>query len=512
MKYLLRGTNNMHNCYSMKKILSTNKIRIEFTKAIFTKIKEVYAGGCFNGQIGTASRQIIASDYIMLAILEKQSDGSINQFILDKISSSTEFPLIPNEEYKLFLFFILKTKALIDNDQSSYLYPKDVVYDDSTLKMWLNTGGQSPTTGLMEHGIITDDFENSHLLTKILFSSIPFKLQYFIDSNSEAIIESGIIRSDVLNTFAWQRDGDVKNADFHYDYYGDYDKSKTHFILYDPSGSMIYEINNASSVISKTLPSFGKYVYVFELFDFEDNLLKSKTETYNALEAVVPLFNSERDQNDELKIEFNDLSLGNIISWNWNFGDNMGTSNDQNPVYTYQEQGSYMVTLTVSNGDVSKSFKQSVQVYSKTCNHELNKYYKQETCTKVVLEYNNTTLNNRKIIVTDYAGKVFLDTLLSSTQTLVEFNIPEDGMYFVNYLYDNTGVEEVSISYPIYSLCAARDCYMKMLKKIQCNPADDCDKNIDSEDLRKNLNSITGILYLLDHYMKWDMIKIYKFN
>ena len=38
-----------------------------------------------------------------------------------------------------------------------------------------------------------------------------------------------------------------------------------------------------------------------------------------------------------------------IVSWDWDFGDNMGTSNQQNPVYAYSNSGFYDITLTVTD-------------------------------------------------------------------------------------------------------------------------------------------------------------------
>uniref|UniRef100_UPI0009F920D8 PKD domain-containing protein n=1 Tax=Algoriphagus marinus TaxID=1925762 RepID=UPI0009F920D8 len=45
-------------------------------------------------------------------------------------------------------------------------------------------------------------------------------------------------------------------------------------------------------------------------------------------------------------VYFNDLSRGNAVIWNWDFGDGF-TSNEENPVHTYNEVGSFNVKLRV---------------------------------------------------------------------------------------------------------------------------------------------------------------------
>lgn len=55
-------------------------------------------------------------------------------------------------------------------------------------------------------------------------------------------------------------------------------------------------------------------------------------------------------------------SSGNIVSWNWNFGDS-GTSSSQNPTHTYVSPGTYTVTLiVVSSSGCSDTIQQNVTV------------------------------------------------------------------------------------------------------------------------------------------------------
>ncbi|MFW9769954.1 MAG: PKD domain-containing protein, partial [Candidatus Thorarchaeota archaeon] len=57
--------------------------------------------------------------------------------------------------------------------------------------------------------------------------------------------------------------------------------------------------------------------------------------------------------NSPLNVSFTDLSAGSPTSWNWDFGDGVGTSTEQNPSYTYITPGTYTVTLSVSNACAS---------------------------------------------------------------------------------------------------------------------------------------------------------------
>ena len=57
---------------------------------------------------------------------------------------------------------------------------------------------------------------------------------------------------------------------------------------------------------------------------------------------------------DYLDVDFVDESYdndGSIVDWLWDFGDNIGSSSEQNPIYSYLIGGTYSVTLTVTDDD-----------------------------------------------------------------------------------------------------------------------------------------------------------------
>ncbi len=64
--------------------------------------------------------------------------------------------------------------------------------------------------------------------------------------------------------------------------------------------------------------------------------------------------------------QFNDssaISSGNIVTWNWDFGDGSGISSLQNPTYQYSTTGNYTVTLTAISGNgCTASGSQSITV------------------------------------------------------------------------------------------------------------------------------------------------------
>ena len=67
----------------------------------------------------------------------------------------------------------------------------------------------------------------------------------------------------------------------------------------------------------------------------------------NDAQDPVPDFSADRTHGEiPLVVQFEDLSEGKVQGWHWDFGDG-GTSLSRDPQYTYDEPGSYTVTLSV---------------------------------------------------------------------------------------------------------------------------------------------------------------------
>ncbi|MDR1172447.1 MAG: PKD domain-containing protein, partial [Bacteroidales bacterium] len=75
-----------------------------------------------------------------------------------------------------------------------------------------------------------------------------------------------------------------------------------------------------------------------------------KDEEKTAAPLPVAEFSYAADPSNSLNIRFTDQSE-NAESYSWNFGDQKGTSTEQNPSYAYASGGTYVVSLTVTNSD-----------------------------------------------------------------------------------------------------------------------------------------------------------------
>ena len=134
----------------------------------------------------------------------------------------------------------------------------------------------------------------------------------------------------------------------------------------DPDGTIIDwtwsvdgKIKSNSSSFLYTFPDDGTYTIKLEIED-DDKSRSLYTEQITVLNVGPTASFTFYTESGEFKkdeiISFNDNSKdldGTILNWYWDFGDGK-TSTDPRPTHTYQNDGSYSVSLTVEDDDGEK--------------------------------------------------------------------------------------------------------------------------------------------------------------
>ncbi len=68
-----------------------------------------------------------------------------------------------------------------------------------------------------------------------------------------------------------------------------------------------------------------------------------------------------------LDVSFTDASTGDPVSWAWDFGDGGATSDQQNPSHRYDDDGTYVIRLTVTNAEGSNFVEKTITVSAPVC-------------------------------------------------------------------------------------------------------------------------------------------------
>jgi len=127
-------------------------------------------------------------------------------------------------------------------------------------------------------------------------------------------------------------------------------------------------------------------------------------------------------------IAFTDLSTGNPISWNWDFGDG-ATSTEQNPTHIYTQPGLYDVTMTVWNA-------YSMGLVSKTNYINILNVTVREADTSIA----GLTISNCGGPQTIMVNTSILTAALSSGNSVLEIQAPAESGFKTIIFYDLDGV------------------------------------------------------------------------
>lgn len=139
---------------------------------------------------------------------------------------------------------------------------------------------------------------------------------------------------------------------------------------------------------------------------------------------------SESDTIDTMTLT--DLSTGGATSWFWDFGDGIGTSTQQNPVYTYPSGGVYTVCLIATSSCASDTFCQQVTIIITGINETQAgsiSLYPNPVHDVLTLQFTNESESDA-VVVYDMTGRIVMNERRTSglTQQLNTQALPA-GMY-----------------------------------------------------------------------------------
>ncbi|MBU2887907.1 PKD domain-containing protein, partial [Gilvimarinus agarilyticus] len=142
----------------------------------------------------------------------------------------------------------------------------------------------------------------------------------------------------------------------------------------------------------------------------------------------------------EEAIQFTDASTGSdITTYTWDFGDETGSSTDQNPTYTFSATGDYEIRLTVSN--LANCETSSTQIITVSDSDKADFSYDQ-TIENIPVNFTGEDLSLADDYITDWAWD--FDGLGSSDQQNPQFTFDNPGDYEVTLAArSNQGCDEL---------------------------------------------------------------------
>ncbi len=143
--------------------------------------------------------------------------------------------------------------------------------------------------------------------------------------------------------------------------------ANTNFQFTDESGGLITAWNwdfgdRSTSQLKNPDHIFRDTGYFNITLHVQSNGCEDSITLYRYIQTFPPkaFFSAEPQCNSKLTVDFADSSTG-AKSWLWDFGDGQ-TSTAKDVSHTYRSDGTYIVKLTVTNGDCTDSYQDTVRV------------------------------------------------------------------------------------------------------------------------------------------------------
>jgi hypothetical protein len=137
-------------------------------------------------------------------------------------------------------------------------------------------------------------------------------------------------------------------------------------------------------------------------------------------------------------------AIGDSIQYSWNFGDGT-TSNQANPVHNYLTNGTYIITLSVTNSCGNNLYQSTINLATSISNNISNisniKLYPNPNRGQFILEIDSKRVGNGNINIYNTIGeKVWTkDVEISNNRSKINIDLSNlsNGVYHINLMFDN---------------------------------------------------------------------------
>lgn len=200
----------------------------------------------------------------------------------------------------------------------------------------------------------------------------------------------------------------------------------------------------------------GSYSVSLTISDGTNSDIELKDNYISILDSLNADFNGDTTIGyEQLEVQFTDISTGNIVGWMWDFqNDGVIDSNEQNPVYIYEEVGIYTVSITITDGTLVDT---EIKVgYITVAEPIIADFETDVTSGLTPLEVQFTDLSSGGLPTTETTRSKRIDkqtNMIENTRDIIswEWDFDNDGTIDSNeqnplYIYNDAGIYTVSLT------------------------------------------------------------------
>lgn len=136
---------------------------------------------------------------------------------------------------------------------------------------------------------------------------------------------------------------------------------------------------------------------------------------------------------DSLEVSFTNESE-NANSYQWDFGDENGTSTDENPVYEYADEGTYTITLTSANDHCTEHQSFQDVTISITSVENLSSMGIEVFPNPTQGVFQVKASNNTEMTIMNSTGKIVHQKVINESRTEIDIQSLPDGYYIIRFI------------------------------------------------------------------------------